>query len=110
MKLLIGLIILLTTTAAFADSCTTAGESRAEQWVRDEVQMRYGNNIKVEAITEASISNVYTTAMTCTYSTLFTFNAYDSNSGLVKRFIGHSVVDNRGARPVAPILQVAKDL
>ncbi len=110
MKLLIIALALLTISSAFADSCKKKGKELLEQSVREEVQMRFGNNIKIEAVTTSLVSNIYTSQMLCHHETLYTFSAYDQASGAVKRFVGKSIMNNSGSRPMPSTLEVVKDL
>ena len=109
MKCFFLLLALTLTSTAFAQECTELGAKAAEKAVREEIEMRFGA-VKIEASTQSSVSNVYSSQMHCTHSTVFTFEAASLETGKTSRFVGHSVINEQGQRPLPLAVSEVKEI
>jgi hypothetical protein len=108
MKTIYALLAIALATSAFAQECTQAGVELSEKWVRTEVQREFGENVQIKAFTNSSVSNIYTNHMMCHHETLYTFEA--EVAGQIQTFVGRSVMNNEGFRPLPPTLSTASNL
>lgn len=109
MKCLFLLLALTLTSTAFAQQCSDNGAKVAEKAVREEIEMRFGA-VKIEASTKSSVSNVYSRQLHCTHSTVFTFETTSPETGKFSRFVGLSVINEQGQRPMALEVSEVKDI
>lgn len=101
-KLLIGLLA-LGSMSSFAN-CTDAGKAKAENEVVKQLrQMGVTEDIKI--YTNSSFSNIYSTSMHCTYETLYSFDAIDTATDKVRSFLGRSITNNEGQKPLPDLFQ-----
>ncbi len=101
-KILIGLLV-LGSISSFAN-CTDAGKAKAENEVVKQLrQMGVTEDIKV--YTNSSFSNIYSSNMHCTYETLYSFDAVDTATGEVGSFLGRSITNNEGQKPLPDLFK-----
>jgi hypothetical protein len=60
----------------------------------------------VNVFTKSSFSNIYG-SIHCTHETVYSFVAEDSVIGGIKTYLGRSVVNNAGEKPLEDILEVS---